>query len=56
MQEGELVRIEITVRVPIECSREDFEEWVEFETGYNGCLSGTNPLIESGFEVEDISF
>lgn len=56
MNEGEEIRIEITVRVPADCTREEFEEWVEFSVGYNGCLKGDNPLINEDFEIKDILF
>jgi len=56
MQENDVVRIEITVRVPKDCSREDFKEWVEFNTNYSGCLGGENPLVDEPFEVNDIIF
>ena len=47
---------EITIRVkaPIECTDEEFEEWVKFELGYNGSISTTNPLHEYNLEADSI--
>ena len=48
--------ITITVIAPIECTEQQFEEWVEFCVHYNGHISMSNPLHEYDIETSDINF
>lgn len=53
--------VTIGFEIPDEISDEDFEEWVEFELGWNAQCSGDNPLLEeycvsdleTNFDVRD---
>lgn len=47
--------ISITVTVPIDCTEEQFEEWVYAELGYRGGVSLENPLCEYDLEAEQVS-
>lgn len=46
--------ITITVSAPIECTDEQFEEWVEYCLGYTGGISMDNPLCEYDLEANEV--
>jgi len=46
--------VTITVTAPIECTDEQFEEWVRYCTGYTNSISLSNPLYVYGMEAYDI--
>lgn len=47
-------KITITVKAPIECTEEQFEEWVKYSVHYTSDISLSNPLHEYELEVEEI--
>jgi len=46
--------ITITVLSPVDCTDEQFQEWVEFCLGYRGGMSVENPLHEYDLEVSNV--
>lgn len=42
--------VRFTVTAPVECTDEQFKEWVEYCTGYSASISMSNPLHE--YEME----
>jgi len=38
--------VKINVVAPVECTEEQFEEWVKYCTGYTGSININNPLHE----------
>lgn len=46
--------IRITVVAPVECTDEQFQEWVEFCLGYVGSISTENPLHEYDLEAKSV--
>ena len=38
------VEFEVEVEIPDGTTEEDIDEWVSYETGENGEMSGSNPL------------
>ena len=40
------VTVTLDVPVPFDATDEELEEWLKYETGYNGCISNDNPLSE----------
>lgn len=46
--------ITITVKAPIQCTDEQFQEWVEYCLGYRGGMSMENPLHEYDLEASDV--
>lgn len=46
--------ITITVTAPVECTDEQFNEWVMFNTGYTASISVDNPLCDEPLEAETI--
>ena len=46
--------IRVTVSAPIECTDEQFEEWVKYCLGYTGQISLENPLHEYDLEAKDV--
>ena len=47
--------VTITVTAPVDCTDEEFKEWVEFCVGYMGGMSMENPLHEYSLEVRDVT-
>jgi hypothetical protein len=47
--------ITITVKSPIDCTEEQFDEWIKFCLHYNGGMSIENPLHEYDFEATNIN-
>lgn len=45
--------ITITVVAPVECTDEQFDEWVRFSVGYTGQISIDNPLADYSMEAHD---
>ena len=45
--------IRINVVAPVECTDEQFQEWVEYSLGYIGCIRTTNPLFGYDLEAKD---
>jgi len=48
------IQVTMTVRVPCEATDEQIEEWVGFETGYNGGIKLINPLSNHDLEATTI--
>lgn len=48
--------VTITVVAPVECTEEQFDEWVKFCTGYSGSISADNPLAEYDIEAMGINY
>ena len=46
--------ITITVKAPIECTDEQFQEWAEYCLGYRGSMSIKNPLYKYDLEASDV--
>ena len=46
--------IRINVAAPVECTDEQFQEWVEFCLGYSGSISMENPLYGYYLEAKDV--
>lgn len=46
--------IRIQVTSPIECTEEQFEEWVRFSFGNLGGCSSQNPLCEYDAEAKEL--
>jgi len=46
--------VTMTVKAPIECTDEQFTEWVEFCLGSRGSMSIDNPLHEYDIEAKDV--
>ena len=46
--------VRITVSAPVECTDEQFQEWVEYCLGCRGSIPISNPLHEYEIEVEDV--
>ncbi|MEW6691579.1 MAG: hypothetical protein AB1340_01940 [Pseudomonadota bacterium] len=46
------VRVEFSVQVPDKVTDDQIEEWVEFELGVLGGMSGDNPLSDRDLEAE----
>lgn len=44
----------ITVKAPVECTDEQFQEWAEYCLGYRGGMSAENPLHEYDLEANDV--
>lgn len=44
--------VALTVTAPVECTEEQFEEWVKFCTGYHASISTDNPLSEWDMEAD----
>tara|TARA_B110000259_G_C13957887_1_gene379475 strand:- start:307 stop:465 length:159 start_codon:yes stop_codon:yes gene_type:complete len=47
--------VRITIVAPIECTDEQFEEWVKFEVGDIGSINIDNPLHEYSLEDTDVN-
>ena len=41
----------MTVTAPVECSNEQFDEWIEYKLGVQAEISSTNPLAEYVLEA-----
>jgi len=48
--------ITITVTAPVDCTDQQFKEWVMFEVGYGSSISIDNPLHEYDLEADVINF
>jgi len=48
--------ITITVTAPVDCTDEQFEEWVKFCTGFTAQIQMGNPLCEYDMSAGTISF
>ncbi len=46
--------VRINVVAPVECTEEQFQEWVEYCLGYRGSISMQNPLHEYDLEAKDV--
>lgn len=46
--------ITITVKAPIGCTDEQFQEWAEYCLGYRSGMSIENPLHEYDLEASDV--
>ena len=46
--------IRLMVKSPVECTDEQFQEWVEYCFGHRGGISVENPLHGYDLEVSDI--
>ena len=49
--------IRLTVKAPVECTDQQFQEWAEYSLGYRGVISVENPLygydlVASDFDVD----
>ncbi len=47
--------ITINVTAPCECTEEEFQEWVEYNTGYSAGVSMKNPLHEYDLEANSVN-
>lgn len=47
--------IELTINIP-ECgaTEQEIESYINFEFGYCGSISGSNPLVDEEIEVTDL--
>ena len=46
--------VRITVSAPVECTDEQFQEWVEYCLGCRGSIPTSNPLHEYDLEAKDV--
>lgn len=46
--------IKIMAKSPIDCTDEQFIEWVEYSVGYRGGISFGNPLHDEPFEAIEV--
>ena len=46
----------MTVVAPVECSNEQFDEWLEYTLGYQASISQDNPLSEYDLEASSIDY
>jgi len=46
--------IEITVSTDVECTEEEFKEWVEYSLGYSSQIKIANPLSDEPFEASSV--
>ena len=46
--------IRLTVKAPVDCTDEQFQEWAEYCVGCRGGISVENPLHEYDLEASDI--
>ena len=49
--EGELVKVELEIRVPISATEEEVEAWLRFELHDNGSIASGNPLLGNSVET-----
>lgn len=47
--------ITVTIKAPIDCTEEQFEEWVRFCLHDTGSMSMDNPLHEYDIETSNLS-
>lgn len=47
----------ITIRItsPVECTEQQFNEWIEFSIGYRASISIENPLMYEPFEARELT-
>lgn len=45
VQESEIVKVEMTIRVPAGATEDQVEEWLRFELHAGGSISNENPLL-----------
>lgn len=53
LPKSRLVKVEMTIALPISATLDQVEEWVNMESGARGSMSGDNPLAD--FDIEAIS-
>ena len=49
------INVEFSIDLPVDATREQVREWVEFELGNRGSCSGDNPLIDYEIEADRVS-
>lgn len=55
MKAGEDKTFIITIKAPIDCTDEEFKNWILFELGYRADLPGGNPLEDYPLEISKIT-
>ena len=51
------MEITITIQEPdIDCTQEEFSEWLYYELGYSGSIKILNPLADEQLEITDINY
>jgi hypothetical protein len=51
------MEINITIQKPdIDCTQEEFREWLYYELGYSGSIKMDNPLADEQLEITDINY
>lgn len=46
--------VRMTVTAPVECSNEQFDEWIDYKLGVQAEISSTNPLAEYDLEATSV--
>jgi hypothetical protein len=49
---GQTISVKFDLKVPVEVSEDDLQEWLEFELGANGRMSCENPLCSESLEAK----
>lgn len=47
-------KVTITIKTPVECTEQQFEEWIKFCVGYTASMSCENPLCDYELEAKDV--
>lgn len=50
-QEGELIKVEMEIRLPAAATPQQVKQWIEYETHRCGSISNSNPLLHHEMEV-----
>ena len=51
------MEITITIQEPdIDCTQEEFSEWLYYELGYSGRIAMDNPCVDEQLEITDINY
>ncbi len=50
-----MIRVELEINPPVECTDTELREWVEYCTGNIGAISMDNPLMDYDLEATDVT-